>query len=250
MINAIIIDDETGGINTLRSMLTLYAPDVCVLACTTDPEEGARLIAESAPDVVFLDICMPGMDGFEVLQSLNERAFALVFTTGMLDRGLQAIRAEAVGYLVKPLDIDELRDVMRKIRNRMEESRALTGMIHALSSRGICPPLRVQLPTRDDIRYVASYDIIYIEADSNCANVALTGQTKIHVNRPLKEYEHLLCYRNSGFIRLHNSFIINTQHVTRYVKEDGGYVVMEGSRTIPISRHRREEIIHALRLPV
>ncbi len=243
MIHAIVIDDEYNGIRSLELMLAKYAPDVKVVATATDPYEGIGLINNYRPDVVFLDISMPGISGFELLDALVYKNFFLVFTTAHEEYGLKALKNNALDYLLKPVSAAELEQAIQKIKNRMQSRPDMSSVFGLLREVLSQPRVRIPLPTKMSTEYVEAKEILYIEGRSNSSVVNLVSGNTVKVSVTLKVYEQLLCKPHMQFIRIHNSYIINVDHATRYLKSEGGFVVIQNKKNIPVSKHKKEEFL-------
>lgn len=248
MLRAILIDDEPNALRSLELLLSKFRGEVEVAASTTDAVKGIALINDVRPDVVFLDINMPELNGFELLEQLGHRAFFLVFTTAYAEYALRAIRQQAVDYLLKPVSTNELSEAIARIRKKAEEKSQVPDALRILQSVMEPKLPRLIVPVKDGADYIASSDITMIEADSNYCRIFMSNDEVYHVAKSLKEYELVLCGAGKPFIRVHNSFIINIHHVSRYVKEDGGYVVMKNKRTVPVSRQKRDEFFGIINL--
>jgi two-component system, LytTR family, response regulator len=248
MLHAIIIDDEENGLVSLDLLIKKFVPEVKVVAATTDAIKSVELINDYRPDIVFLDINMPNMNGFEVLDKITFRGFHLIFTTAYEEYALKAIKKSAIDYLLKPVDKDELSKAVKKVQNATEQKKKLPDVIGLLREMNDISAVRVSVPTKTGIDLVLADDILYIEADSNSAMIAFANGSLVKVTRSLKEYEEILCSKDIGFMRIHNSYIINVQYVTRYLKEDGGYAVIKDKKSIPVSKQRKEEFLKRINL--
>lgn len=250
MLHAVIIDDEANGVKSLELLVQKFVPDVKVVASTTSAVEGIDLINNFRPDIVFLDINMPVLNGFQVLENLDYKKFCLIFTTAHREHALKALKQNATDYLLKPVDIEELRKAVERARKKLSTHFDLPDFTSLFVELPITDQMRVPLPGKNSVEYVQSSNIVYIEANSNTCKALIIGQQILEVNKSLKEYENLLCKSGNHFIRIHNSFIINLNHVVRYLREDGGYVVMQGKKTIPVSKNKKEEFLKAINLKV
>jgi two-component system LytT family response regulator len=248
MIHAVIIDDEMSGVISLELLLGKFVKDVKVVATTTDAAKGITIINDYRPDIVFLDINMPGLNGFELLERLEYRNFSLIFSTAHEEYALKALKLDASDYLLKPIDLEELKKAVKKVKQRIDERLNLPDVLTRLKEIGEIRSLRIPLPTKNNIEYISPAQVLYIEADSNYSTVTLSNGVKESVNQSLKEYEKLLCRNGFGFMRIHNSFIVNLFYVTRYLREDGGYVVVQGHKTIPVSKNKKAEFLKKINL--
>lgn len=243
MLHAIIIDDEFNGIRSLELLIKKFVNDVKIVALTTNPIEGVALINNYRPDIVFLDINMPTLNGFEVLEKLQYNSFHLIFTTAHQEYAIKAIKQAATDYLLKPIDVSDLQNAVEKVKDRLKSKSEIPDVQHLLKEIVGLKNLRVPLHSKSSIEYVTPSMIVYIEAHASGSRVLLTNAMMMDVGSTLKEYEQLLCKEGLYFMRIHNSYIINLNYVSRYLKEDGGFVVLQGKKTIPVSKLKKEEFL-------
>lgn len=246
MLTAIIIDDEYNGIRSLELLIKRFATDVNVVAMTPDPYEGIELINNYRPDIVFLDINMPSLNGFEVLEKLVYNKFNLIFTTAHQEYAIRAIKQASTDYLLKPIDAEELVFAIEKVKTKISDNTTTSDVQNLLMKIVGLNNLRVPLPSKTSIDYVTPSMIAYVEANHNVSKVFLTNLTMYEVSKPLKDYELILCKEGLYFMRIHNSFVVNLNYVTQYIKKDGGYAVLQGKRTIPVSKQKKEEFLKFL----
>lgn len=247
-LRAIIIDDEPDGVKALSLIIQKFIPDLKVVALTTNALEGIDFINNYQPEVVFLDINMPLLDGFELLENIQFKKFNLIFTTAHSEYGLKALKNGAIDYLLKPINIGELKQAVERVKKKQQE---LTPQINvnALLDLIAIEKFKVPIPTKTSIEYVFTKDLVCIEADTHHSKVSLANVNgEIIAIKSLKEYDELLCKPDSIFIRIHNSFIININFVFKYLKENGGYVVMQNSKKIPVSKYKKAELLKAINL--
>lgn len=242
-IRALIIDDEQKGIDTLRQLIEKYLIGVKVVAETTQPLKGVELIESYRPEVVFLDISMPGMNGFELLEKLEWKNFNLIFTTAYREYALRAIKIDAIDYLLKPVDHKELKQAVDRIKAKTEAADKITesfNYIHLLSSLEH-NSIKTKLPLnlKMGIEYIDVSEIVSLESVSNYTRISFDNEKKILSSRTLKEFDLQLCLNNVNFMRVHNSFIINLKKVIRYTKEND-IILMSDRQQIPVSRSRKE----------
>jgi two-component system LytT family response regulator len=246
MLHAIIIDDEENGLRSLELLIQKFIPEVKVVASTTEAIKSVELINNYRPDILFLDINMPDLNGFEVLERIEFRNFHLIFTTAHEEFALKAIKQRAIDYLLKPIGIDDLQKAIEKVQKASKQKwPEIYGFLKELKENAA---LRVAVPTKGGIELVPSGQISYLEASSNNATITFTNGKQTKVIKSLKEYEETLCTKESDFLRIHNSYIININCVTRYVKEDGGYAVMNNKKSIPVSKQKKEEFLKRINL--
>lgn len=243
MLHALIIDDEENGVISLELILKKYAPEVKMVAKTTSALKGVELINAYRPDIVFLDINMPNLNGFELLEKIEYRKFHLIFTTAHEEYALKAIKQNALDYLLKPIDGDDLKKAIEKVKKNLEEDNSVAKALAFLNAMRDKDEVKISVPGKEGIEIVQANEVMYIEASSNHSVVVLKNGEKHQVNKSLKDYENQICLEGTKFIRIHNSFIINVNHVTRYLPEDGGYAVVGGEKTVPISKIKKDEFL-------
>ena len=247
MIRAIIVDDEQNNIDNLKKLLEKYCPEVTVVSVAISAIDGKKIITEQKPDLIFLDIQMPGKNGFELLQSLNSYSFEIIFVTAFDQYGIQAVKFAAIDYLLKPIHIEELKLAVEKAAEKIyskKQNLQLENLLHLLQHNQQKEDHRIALPSAKEIRLVKTKDIVRYEASNNYTYFFLADNEKIIVSKPIYEYEELL--NSYGFIRCHQSHLINKKFIRSIIKEDGGYLLMEDSSHIPISRQKKEEVKNIL----
>lgn len=243
MITAIIIDDEVKGRMALRQKLKDYCPDIQLEGEAEDGEEGLKLIEELQPDVVFLDIEMPRLNGFDMLLQLPRQDFHLIFTTAYDHYAIKAIRFAAFDYLLKPVDIEELKTAVEKIiqtGRQPNNGRRLETLAHNLQTA----LNKIAISTLEGLLFFDINDIIHIEAQSNYTLFSFSNRPRLTVSRTLKEFEDLL--PSEQFFRTHHSHIINLQYIKRYMKGDGGQIELQNGEVVDVSRKKKEEFLKLL----
>ena len=245
MLNAIIVDDEPHCCKTLESLLKRHCPEVSIIATCANGVDALQAIRRLNPDLVFLDVEMPKMNGFEMLEQLHEINFHLIFVTSYDAYALKAIRFSAIDYLLKPVDREELQTAVQKVVKRMqvplpEQLKIILEKIqHPASASN-----KIALPTMEGLQMIAIESIISGEADDNYTTLHLKDNKKIVVSSTLKIIEELL--EDHSFIRIHRSYLVNLKEIEKYMKADGGYVVMSDGSQIYVSRNKKEELIKML----
>lgn len=242
--NALIVDDEKTGAEALMLLLKKYCPEVNVLSLIHHAPDAADEIRRLKPDILFLDIEMPFMNGFEIIKHVQDLDFALIFTTAWDQYALQAVRHSAIDYLLKPIDPEDLVAAVDKAakRNHLHYRTAIESLTAELKHPS--PVKRLAIPNQDSIVFVDWSQIIYLEADSNYTHIYTTSGKKHTVSRTLKEYDEQL--DTNQFFRVHNTFLINLSHVEKYIKGDGGYVLMSNGNTIDVARRKKNELLQLL----
>lgn len=240
MIRAICIDDEKNSLEMIEWLLKTYCPEVEIIAMTQLPEEGVNLIQQLHPDVVFLDIEMPRMNGFDVLEKLKEIKFEVIFTTAYDQFAVKAFRYAAFNYLLKPIDSEELMGTVARLKQKL--SVPGTAQIELLLQSVLNKEKqidRIALSTNDGLIFVQTKDISYCQAESNYTKVVLENQQKILVAKTLKEIDETLAGKD--FFRVHHSYLVNVNHIQKFVRGEGGYIIMPDGTQITISRSKKDE---------
>jgi two-component system LytT family response regulator len=241
MITAVLVDDEEKAIQSLKWELTNFSDEIEVIACFTDAFQALDYLHTNSPDCLFLDIEMPSMDGFQFIEKLQNRDVAIVITTAYNQYAIQALKNEALDYLLKPIDADDLEDTLSKIRKHaLKQLNA--SRLDRLMSEGISGQVKkkITLNTDGKLLFLENKDVLYAESDGNYSTLHLSDGRKIVMTKKLKEVDELL--PKATFFRIHNSFIINLEKVKEYLKTDG-YVVLESNHKIPVSRKKKSEFL-------
>ena len=245
MITAIIVDDEPYCCESLATLLERYCPDVKILDICYSAADALKSITEQKPKILFLDIEMPHMNGFELLQKIPELSFELIFTTSYDQYAIKAIRFSALDYLLKPVDRDELQKAVSKVVQRMKYP--LPQQIEILLQKLNHPTIainKIAIPTMEGLQLLFVENIISCTSDSNYTILHLKNKQKITASRTLKEIEEML--EDYSFLRVHHSFLVNLNEIEKYIKGDGGYLIMCDGSNIDVSRSRKEILIKKL----
>lgn len=243
-IKTVLVDDEKHCLETLSWQLQRYSKEVEIIGLCASATEAIDTIGSHQVDLVFLDIEMPHMNGFEMLQSLQPINFEIIFTTAYDMFAVKAFKFSAVDYLLKPIDKDELLQALGKYKSRGAQIRPeqLNILLQSLSgkSTGI---QKVALPTMEGLEFVEAQDIIHCQSESNYTHIFMANGKKLLISKTLKEAEELL--GDFNFLRVHHSHLINLNHVRKYIKGDGGYVIMSNDDSVNVSRSRKELLMRA-----
>ena len=243
MIRAVIIDDEQNNIDNLEALLLQYCPQVQVTGKALNADEGERIIRRVDPDLVFLDIQMPGKNGFDLLRSFDHHSFGIVFITAYDQYGIQAVKFSAIDYLLKPVNVEELKEAVKKAiekRGQQEQNLRLENFMRMLAQEQQKNTHRIALQSAKETRFVETGNIIRCESSNNYTTFFLSGGEKILTSKAIFEFEEML--QGYGFFRCHQRHLINKKHVRSWVKEDGGYLLMEDGSEVPVSRNKKEEL--------
>jgi len=245
---AIIIDDEPNALIVLQKLLEIHCPQVQVLASVLNSKEGLEKIKELNPDIVFLDIEMPQMNGFQLLSNLDKINFHLIFTTAYDQFAVKAFKFNALDYLLKPIDPVELKKAVKKASEKLallpQQLEHISEILHEAEKGQL--PGRIAFPHAKGYRFISLSDIIYCESESNYTILHLVNEPKFTVCKTLGEIEDILSV--SHFLRIHRSYLVNTKKIKDFIKGDGGYLIMENKSEIPVSRNKREELGEILKL--
>lgn len=243
MINAILIDDEVHCLDSLSILLHKFCPEVQILKQCLSAKQGLEIIMKQKTDLVFLDVEMPSMNGFEFLEQFNEIPFSVIFTTAYDKYAIKAIRFSALDYLLKPIDPKELIAAVRKVEmhNYPPTNEQFRMLLDKIQNRenGLT---KIAVPIAEGFELVSAVDIITCEADNNYTYLHLKNKRKIIACRTLKEVEEQL-ESFSSFIRVHHSYIVNMNEVVKYIRGDGGYLSMSDGSTVDVSRSRKAALL-------
>jgi len=238
---AIIIDDESLAVNLLALRLTQHCPHVDIVAACTDSVEGLEAIRQHQPELVFLDIEMPQLNGFQVLDAVGEITFALVFVTAYDRFALKAFKYSALDYLLKPIDTQELIASVRKAERQHTSQKQIQHLRQQFGPANRPLPDRLALPYQNGVTFVPIQDIVYCEADDNYTRFhLLSGQTHL-ASKTLRDIQEVLEERD--FLRIHRQYLINIGQVRKFVRGEGSYVVMNNEQTLPVSRGQKDRLM-------
>ncbi|HEX2848567.1 MAG TPA: LytTR family DNA-binding domain-containing protein [Chitinophagaceae bacterium] len=240
MLQAIIVDDEVSNIQNLEILLNKYCPKITVAATATNVEQGLLLIREIKPAILFLDIQMPGKGGFDLLRSITNPDFEVIFVTAYDQYAIQAIKFSAIDYLLKPVNINELVNAVDRAVTNAEkkiQNERLGNLINSISNKN---QLRIAIPGNRETFFLNPEEILFCRSDNNYTIFFLRNTLKHISAKPIFEYEELLS--EHGFIRCHQSYLVNSIFIKSWIKVDGDRLLMEGGHEIPIARNRKEKV--------
>lgn len=242
MIRAVIIDDEPNAVGLLALRLSQHCPNVEVVASCTNSNKGVQAILDHRPDLVFLDIEMPQLNGFQVLEAVAGVSFALVFVTAYDKFALKAFRYSAVDYLLKPIDTQELIQAVQRVEKHQKTApEQFEHLKQQFSNLGKSLPDRIALPYQNGVAFVDMKDILYCESDDNYTKFHLSDGQHYLATKSLRDIQDLLEERD--FLRVHRQYLINLSHIKKFVKGEGSYVVMSNQQTIPVSRAQKDRLM-------
>jgi two-component system, LytTR family, response regulator len=239
---AILVDDELNSLQNLQQKLEGFCPDVAIVAITQKPEEGILLIRQHQPDVVFLDIEMPRMSGFRMLEQLGDYDFDIIFTTAYNHYSIDAIRISAFDYLVKPIGIEELQHAVERLSKSLhKQTKEKIDILKKSLNDSRSQEDKIAISTSEGIEFIPIKNIIHIESKSNYSKIFLIDNKSMMVTKILKDFEEMLLPYN--FYRVHNSHLINLTYIQKYVRSEGGHVMLQDGTLIDISRRKKEEFL-------
>lgn len=238
-LKTIIVDDEKDALNFIESIIKDYCPQLEVVGTADSAKKGIKIINEKKPDLVFLDVEMPRGSGFDLLSSIPDKSFDVIFVTAFNHYAVKAIKFSAVDYILKPINISEFIQAINKVMKKRELSQnQAPGYMALLENINTRIPKKLAIPTSDGMEYLNTEEIIRIEAEGSYCRFYLTDGRKFLVSKNLKKYQELLTENN--FFRAHNSHLVNLYLVKKFIRHDEGLAEMVDGAKIPIARGKRE----------
>ena len=244
-INAILIDDERKALAILKNKLERLCPNVTIIAETQNPKEGLQLIKDLKPQLVFLDVAMPELSGFDVLAEIKNPDFEIIFVTAFDNYAIEAIKHCAIGYLVKPVDNNDLVETVNKAINNINDKTALEKNKVLIENLGIqtFQHKKIVIPSQEGLEFVKMSDIINFEGDNGYTNIHFINRKPILSSHSIGYFNKLL--DSQSFYLIHKSHLINLSHIEKYLNE--GYVVLTNNTKLPVSRNRRLNFLNKFR---
>jgi two-component system LytT family response regulator len=242
LLKAILVDDEVSSLQNLQQKIVEFCPGIKVVATVQKPEEAIFLIRHHNPDVIFLDIEMPRMSGFRVLEELQDVQAEIIFTTAYNHYAIDAIRISAFDYLVKPISVEDLQNaVNRLVVQHDRQTQEKLNVLKKSLQEGKSQEDRIAIPTSEGMEFINIKNIVRIESSSNYSKLYLLNGQTILVTRLLKDFEEMLLpYR---FYRVHHSHLINLSYIKKYIRGEGGQVVMQNGDVIDVARRKKDEFL-------
>lgn len=241
MLEAVIVDDEAKALQSLSWELTNFSDEISITASFTDPMEALSFLEKNTPDCLFLDIEMPTMDGFQFIQKLKNKNFPVVITTAYNQYAIKALKNEAVDYLLKPIDSDDLKETIDKIKKYNSKNYTADRLEKILLNfNANVLHRKITFSTDGKLLFLESEEILFAESDGNYSTIYLADGQKIVLTKKLKEVNEML--PEDSFYRIHNSYIINLGKIKEYIKTDG-YVILKSNHKIPVSRQKRSDFL-------
>jgi two-component system LytT family response regulator len=241
MIKTILVDDEPRGLNTLKKLLQEYCPELKIVAECADADSAREKIELLEPQLVFLDISLPGKSSFDMLTELEHVNFEIIFVTAHNEYTLQAFRYSAVDYLVKPIDEDLLTDAVKRAVKKISVSSVnnnITTLLHNIQKSPSSQETKLCIPSLKGFQVVEVKNILYCEASGSYTNFHFTNNNSICSAKAIYEYEELLS--DAGFVRIHKSYLVNLLHIKEYMRGEGGSVILSNGTEVEVSRRKKD----------
>ena len=245
MLSVVIVDDEKSCIEDLQYLFEKHKIDLSVVATAQTGPDGLAAILKHKPQLVFLDVVMPGMNGFEMLELLPKVDFKLIVTTSEDKFAVQAIRASALDFLLKPINASELKAaVLRAVQTTQVPSPSQIELLNESLTHRSNAIRKIALTISDGVQMVNLDDVIYFESESNYTHVYLRNEKSILVSKTIARFEEMV--DPNLFLRVHNSFLVNLNCISKYLRSDGGYLILENGKNIPVSRSKKAGLMTLL----
>lgn len=244
-IKTILIDDERKALAILKNKLERICPSIEIIAETQDPKQGIKLIKELKPQLVFLDIAMPELNGFDVLKQFSEPNFEIIFATAFDDYAIKAIKYCAIGYLVKPVDNHDLEIAVNNAIKNIEDKTALEKNKQLIENLGAqtFQNKKIVIPSQDGLEFVKISDIIFCEGEDGYTKINFTNRKPILSSNSIGHFNKLLL--DNDFYLVHKSYLINLSYIEKYLNE--GYIILSNNHKVPVSRNRRQDFLNSLK---
>lgn len=243
-LKAIIIDDEEDGIVALTKQLEWVCPDIAIVASTTSPKDRILLILEHEIDILFLDIEMPSMNGFELLDVLGEQKFQTIFVTAYDQHAVKAFNTHAIAYLLKPIEEDLLVDAINKVRLKIEQRLEQSNLEDLIKSMMNNQLAKFSIPTTEGIEFVDEESIIRLHSKGSYTEIFLNDGAKHLMSKTMKSITERLS--ENYFIRPHHSHVVNMKYIKKYLRGVGGQLVLQDGTLIPVSRSKKSGMLNLL----
>jgi len=247
MIRSIVIDDEQHCVRSLLSDLQQHCPAIEVVEACSSAKEGMMAIKKLNPDLVFLDVEMPWMNGFEMLEVLGDINFSIIFTTAHDEFAAKAFRISAVDYLLKPIDANDLKAAVQKVEKKMDEGSSVQHISNLLRNmRQSSAEQKIALPQREGYEFVDVATIIYCQAEGAYTKIFISEKKPMLISRTLGDVEELLS--PEMFQRIHHSTVVNVNYIAQFLRTDGGSVVLKNGEKLSVSKAKKEMLMARLGL--
>ncbi|MEN6454553.1 MAG: LytTR family DNA-binding domain-containing protein [Prolixibacteraceae bacterium] len=247
MIRAILIDDEPNNLENLKIMLANYCPDVSVIGEAASVRQSSELVSRLDPELLFLDIEMPGESGFDLLAQIKNIRFEVIFVTAYNNYALKAIKFNALDYILKPIDTADLTEAVNRAKQRLADKSQLEFTKLALQNLQLPrKSKRIALASADKIEFFDINTIIRCLGENNYTRFFFENGESRLISKPLSEYEELLT--DFDFIRVHKSHLVNGYKISSFIKKDGGYILTSDGCSVPVSRRKKDELLERMKI--
>lgn len=237
-LKAIIVEDEPISRKNMTSLIRDYCQDIDLIGEAENILQAEKMILETQPHLIFLDIELPDGTGFDLLNKIDSRQYQIIFTTAYQEFAIQAIKRQAIDYLLKPIDIDDLVQAIERVKKNIENSSTKDALSQL--SKDINLIKRIAISQEDGTRFVEIDQITYCKSDSNYSTIFLQDQSKILTTIPLSTLETRL--EKHQFLRIHQSYLVNSKYITRYIRGEGGQIELQDGTLLDVSRRKRDEL--------
>lgn len=244
MLKVIIIDDEKNARESLTSLINLLDLNIKIVGYADGVHSGVELLGKTSPDILFLDVEMLDGTGFNLLEKLNQIDFDVVFVTAYDKYALKAFQFNAANYLLKPVDLNKLESVLSRIIQNKQDKRENINLNNLIESYNANKFNKIIVNTTDTIEVIKIDDIVYIESDAHYSKIHLSSNKVVTTTKILKEFQELLV--ESNFFRIHRFYLINLNKLTKYIKGEGGYVILEGNIKLEVSRRNKKDLLNTI----
>lgn len=245
MIEVVLIDDEKDSTETLDILLKVNFPGIQVIAKFNEPQSALEFLQKNQFDLLFLDIEMPTMNGFDLLKEVQKDDFEVVFVTAYDQFALKAFKYSAFDYLLKPVDLEDLTTCIAKYEEKKMQLKARLEHLQKMVRQTDSGIDKIAVPTSQGFEFIEIKDIIRCESDGNYTRIFFVNQPPMLVSRTLKDFDELL--EDMNFVRVHQSHLISLKYLRKYVKSEGGYIEMHDGTQITVSRSRKDELMNKLK---
>ncbi|MBI3509852.1 MAG: response regulator transcription factor [Bacteroidetes bacterium] len=249
MIRSILVDDEPKSREVLQTLLTRFCPQVEIVGTAGNVEEAKKVIAEKDPELIFLDVEMPGGNGFRLLDEVERKNSEIIFVTSYGHYAIPALRYSAIDYLLKPVEVEELKSAVDRAEKKIQSGNHNREVYQTLNSNLRQPPTLQKLAIHgvNEIKFTPLNDIVRMEGDNNYTFIFTASGEKFHSAKTLKDYEEMLAPLQK-FIRIHKTHLVNADHIYSFIKSEGGCVVMSDGSRVEVSRRKKQELMERLGL--
>jgi two-component system LytT family response regulator len=247
-LRTILVDDEPRGLNTMEKLLQMHCPEVETIAACSSVDEALEKINWLQPDLVFLDIAMPVKNGFDLLKEIAEVRFEVIFVTAHNQFMIEAFHFSAIDYLLKPVDDDLLIEAVKRVQKRINGksgSKNVEVLLENIKQQQSSRNMKLCIPSLKGFQVVELDSILYAEASGNYTNFYFTNKQVVCTSKPIHEYEELLS--DSGFVRIHKSYLINLLHVKEYIRGEGGSVILSDNKELEVARRKKDNFLNRMK---